>query len=675
MLALETDTPAERSHIEWIARLYLVVHGRPPDFSGLEAYVGHLRDGITLVTIAEQFVDSDEFRDRVGAGDARALLHRHALGPGGASLTMPPGQSLAELAVALVLHPAVQDHLRILPALYPDGVPWTPADYRNWLLGRPDPEPTGALGRPGQTPVLSVIILFDGPRPDDMAAAIGSVLALDAAVELLVAARFPRDRTALRAILANVDPDPRLRVVWCGPWSGHAGMFNRALRRCAGSFVTVIGQHDRLDASIVTIPPLDGVEIVVADDDRLGPDGLREEPRLGTDWDPDRVLAAGCPGVILLRTALVRRVGGMAAAGGRKEWALLVKAASVVPEAVIKHVPVVALSRGDSVSDVSVPCDIAVATGYLRAKGQQADVTVEDGRLRVTYPLPQPPPLASVIIPTKDRAELLRRCAAGLLGRTDYPALEVLIVDNGSTEADALALLDDLARDDRVRILSRPGVFNWSALNNAGVEAMRGQVAVLLNNDTDVLDPGWLRELVAQTMRPDVGIAGAKLLYGDGRIQHAGVVLGPAGRGSHMWRYLPGDVPGYLDQLVVTRRVTALTGACVAIRREVYEAVGGCNATHLPITWNDIDLCLKVRALGLQAIWTPHARMLHLEQASRGSDDTPANQIRFLREQAWMRERWGAALDHDPFRNPNLLPSEREMRLDPHAIETDRFRI
>ena len=214
-----------------------------------------------------------------------------------------------------------------------------------------------------------------------------------------------------------------------------------------------------------------------------------------------------------------------------------------------------------------------------------------------------------------------------------------------------------------MRVLPQPGPFNWSALNNAGVDFMQGQVVVLLNNDTDVLEPGWLRELVSQAMRPEVGVVGAKLLYGDGRVQHAGVVLGPTGRSGHMWRYMPGDARGYLDQLVATRRVTAMTGACLAMRRDIYLAAGGCDAEGLPITWNDVDLCLRIRALGLQAIWTPYARMLHLEQATRGTDDTPENHIRFLREQAWMRARWGDAIDHDPFWSPNLLPSETEMRL------------
>ena len=261
-------------------------------------------------------------------------------------------------------------------------------------------------------------------------------------------------------------------------------------------------------------------------------------------------------------------------------------------------------------------------------------------------------------MPTRDRADLLQNCIGGLLQRTAYPKLEVVILDNGSTDSQAVALLHDLAQDRRVRVLSQPGPFNWSALNNYGVSQMRGEVAVLLNNDTEVIEADWLRELVTQAIRPEIGIVGAKLLYADRTVQHAGVVLGPAGRATHMWRHARGDSRGYLDQLIVTRQATVVTGACLAIRREVYRAAGGCEADRLAVTWNDSDLCLRVRALGLRVLWTPYAQLLHLEQATRGTDDTADNQERFARERDWMRARWNGAIDADPFHNPNLIPDE-----------------
>ena len=326
----------------------------------------------------------------------------------------------------------------------------------------------------------------------------------------------------------------------------------------------------------------------------------------------------------------------------------------------ITHVPSILLSRRDPARRHGTKSrHRAAARRHLGALTHEAcTVRAANGVLRIVYPLPKAPPLASIIIPTRDRADLLRACVAGLLHRTAYPNLEILLLDNGSTECQALALLDELARDRRVRVLPQPGPFDWSALNNVGVEQMNGDVAILLNNDTEVIEPDWLREMVSQAIRPEIGIVGAKLLYADRSVQHAGVVLGPAGRATHMWRHAPGDAPGYLNQLVVARQATVVTGACLAIRRSVYQEVGGCEAGGLAVTWNDADLCLRVQAIGLRVLWTPYARLLHVEQATRGTDDTPDNQARFARERAWMRARWNDAIDADRFHNPNLIPDE-----------------
>lgn len=649
---------AGEAALEAVVRLYLVVHGRPPDPTGLAFYTSRLQDGTPLPMLADEFVRSPEFADRVRGQDAAAVLYRHALGEGA---TPPPdarNQSPGDLAAALVSSPAVQRRLEILPTLYPDGVPLDPADYRTWLSQRPDPRPAPAGDQ--RLALLSFVMLLDRPNPAWLADAVQSVLAANPAAELVAAARWP----VPRQVRAALGCGSRVRLACGSPLrSCRADRFNKAMACCRGEFTALIGQHDRLDPSAGALGDLGNADIVITDDDRLGTDGLRRDPRFGTAWNPDRVLAAGCPGLVLVRTALLRRVGGMPHGDGG-EAALLLAAAAATDEARIVHVPRVALSRREGPgASPGGPAAVAAAARFLRAKGQDGSACLEDGLVRVEYPLPDPPPLVSIIVPTKNRADLLRRCVEGVLARTDYPALEVVIVDNGSTELAAVRLLRRLARDRRVRVVPRPGAFNWSALNNAGVDAMRGTVAVLLNNDTDVLDSGWLREMVSQAMRPEVGAVGAKLLYGNGAIQHAGVVLGPDGRGIHAWRFLPGGIRGYEDQLAITRRVSAVTGACLAIRRDVYRAAGGCDAEHLPVTWNDVDLCLRVRALGLHTVWTPHARLLHLEQASRGTDDTPENQVRFRREQAWMRHRWGDAISRDPFWNPNLLPCEATMRL------------
>ena len=651
--------PAERDRIEQVARLYLVVQGRPPDRGGLEAYSAVMSAGKSLHDLAVDFLASAEFNARPGAiTDPAGLLALQALGPG---QPPPPHRSLPDLVCTLVLSPLVAERHPLLPALFPDGVRLEhPVDYRIWLATR-RPVLNAAPPFP-----LSFILPIEDPSAPWPRDTINSVLGqnLQASppgpapgLELLIAARRFDPHARVLAL-----EDPRVRLVQLSFWPSRARLFNTALARATGLFTALLGPRDRLDpdaaSRIATIPDTEA-DIILSDDDALDGAGLRHSPRLGDAWDPDRMLATGHPGLLLARTALLQKAGGMRPRQPRPDWDLLLRASLLTTPARIRHIPAVLLSRGNSAPRATRK-DEPAARAYLHATAQPgATVAAEHGRLRITYPIPAKPPRASIVIATRDRAELLARCTEGLLHRTGYPDLELVLVDNGSTDPAATTLLSRLATDTRVTIVSSPGPFNWPALNNLGVSRMHGEVAVLLNNDTDVLSPDWLLELVSHAIRPGIGAVGAKLLYPDGAVQHAGMVLGRDGNAIHMWRHSPGDAPGYLDSLAMTREVTALTGACLALRRDLYEAVGGCDAEALPITWNDVDLCLRLRARGLRNIWTPHACLMHLEQATRGPDGDEMNQARYKREQALLRHRWGPAFTTDPFLNRNLLPSER----------------
>ena len=262
--------------------------------------------------------------------------------------------------------------------------------------------------------------------------------------------------------------------------------------------------------------------------------------------------------------------------------------------------------------------------------------------------------LVSVVIPTRDRLDLLRLCVEGLRSRTAYPALDILIVDNGSEEPETLAYYVSLASDGRVRVLSRPDAFNFSALCNEGVAAARGEVVVLLNNDVEVIGPDWLDHLVAEAVRPEIGAVGARLLYPDGRLQHGGVAIGLGGAAGHVGRGRPGDEAGWLGRLAVPHEVSAVTGACLAVGRDTYRALGGLDAEHLPISFNDIDFCLKLRRAGYINLMVPAATLTHHESASRGRDVAGARQARAEREAAIFAERWLPAMRDDPYFHPGL---------------------
>ena len=220
-----------------------------------------------------------------------------------------------------------------------------------------------------------------------------------------------------------------------------------------------------------------------------------------------------------------------------------------------------------------------------------------------------------MIIATRDQAGLLAECLGGLRDKTDYPHREIVVVDNGSTEPDAVHLLEKIAHEPRTKVLRHPGPFNFSELSNAGARATSAPVLLFLNNDIAMLDPGWLKAMVRWAIKPEIGAVGAKLLFANGRIQHAGVVLGFGGIAGHVYRRLSKNHAGYLAQLTAPREVSAVTAACIAIERSKFEAVGGFDAENLPVDLNDIDLCLRLAERGWTNLWTPEATLVHVNRA------------------------------------------------------------
>lgn len=282
--------------------------------------------------------------------------------------------------------------------------------------------------------------------------------------------------------------------------------------------------------------------------------------------------------------------------------------------------------------DVAVPCWHGSAEASIRSDGLPF--------LRIAPPPPERWPSVSIIIPTRDQADLLAACLTGL-SLLDYAgAVETLVVDNGSVQPEAIRLLEKLAADDRNRVLHAPGAFNFSALNNLAAREARGDFLCLLNNDVEALDGEWLAAMMRHAVRPDAGAVGALLLYPDGSVQHAGVAIGIGGAAGHVARgAMPGD-HRHAAWHAVTRRVAAVTAACLLVRRECYLASGGLDEAAFPVAFNDVDFCLRLQASGLQNIVAVEARLTHHESRSRGSDFAPKNVRRFARELNQLHERW-----------------------------------
>lgn len=245
-------------------------------------------------------------------------------------------------------------------------------------------------------------------------------------------------------------------------------------------------------------------------------------------------------------------------------------------------------------------------------------------------------------------------CIDGLLHKTDYPELEVLIVDHASELPETLALFERLKSDTRVRVLPYSGPFNYAAMNNMAVAAARGSIIGLINNDIDVIGADWLSEMVSLAIIDKVGAVGAKLIYPGEHIQHAGIALGVGGIANHFGYNAPRWDTGYFGRNMLTSSVSAVTGACLIVRKSVFEEVGGLNATDLAVAYNDVDFCLKLRQKGYRNVWTPYAELYHHESASRGTDNSPEKAERLRREAEYMLTTWARDIENDPFYNANL---------------------
>ena len=624
-------------HLVTLIHLYRLVLQRPADRPGLRHHAELLASGQPVQSIVAALHGSSEgSRLWHGVADeavARRLWQQAGLEAGsdhdGFAAAWRAADGLPDFVARLV----ATEHVRaigILRELFPDGV--DPADddagpawaYRLWSL-----EAERALSAIAHR--LFPMLRLAGPMiglvlelsDDDTADALSDTL------DSLGSQIYGRWRLRLRGRLPDgttlpVDSRISLDAAETG------GAQTSGARGSLGSWVGWLRAGDTISPSALALFAYAALRrpwasAIYCDQDRRRRDGARADPWLKTAWDPDAAEQADIAGdLVLFRcgrfSTLPRRRPCLA--GGR-----------------IVHLPAVLCHRPQP----------AVA-GTSRARIVRGPAAAG------------PSPAVSVVIATRDRADLLGRCIAALRDRTDYPAIEIVLVDNGSREPAALTLLDRLDREG-CQVLRRPGPFNWSALNNDGVRASFGEVVVLMNNDVTCLDPGWLRAMVSACLRPRVGAVGAVLLFEDGAVQHAGVVIGPGAQAAHLWsgRLVqpcgrPGGVQG----------VAAVTGACLAFRRSVFDRFWGLDET-LPVTWNDVDFCLRLREAGLRVLLAAGAVLGHAESGTRSADSAPENQPQLALTRARVAGRHRRVLRADPFLNPLLTAGNGGRLLDPAA--------
>ncbi len=404
-------------------------------------------------------------------------------------------------------------------------------------------------------------------------------------------------------------------------------------------------------------------QLVYADHDRIDAHGRRCDPAFLCDWNPELLLAGDCVGPAAMWRAA--RLKPVLAAGVRGAHDLVLRASCGLKAEEVVHVPNVLVHRSSEATDADA---IAVAA-HLDRLGRRGSAELTPAGVRVRFALPDPAPRVSIVIPTRNQLELLRRCIDSVHSLTDYPDFEIVVVDNGSDEPACLRYLQDLCATPGVRVLRDERPFNYAELNNAAVAQCSGDFIALLNNDIEVTEGGWLREMVSLTALPATGAVGARLLYGDRSVQHAGVFLGLGGGAGHGHKGLGEFDGGYLGRALQLQALSAVTAACLVVRRTHYDAVGGLDAAAFAVAFNDVDFCLRLSARGLRNLYTPHAVLLHHESVTRGRDSNAARRERFESERATFIARWGHLMDRDPAYNPNLtLRSEDFGLADPPRV-------
>lgn len=420
-------------------------------------------------------------------------------------------------------------------------------------------------------------------------------------------------------------------------------------------------------------------QLIYSDEDSVDAEGNLSNPYFKSDFDIDLCRSApyAIGGLMVIEQKLFTRLGGFRIeAEGIEYWDLVLRAYEILGAGKIGHVSDILYHRYIEGGHTSRPVEEVeaarkqVLVDHLQRTGQHA--VIEVGLLPGTFHLfykYDTLPLISVIIPTKDQPGMIRRCVETFIEKTTYSNYELLIVDNGTTDPEAQEFLTEIARHEKVRILSWPKAFNYSAMNNYAAEEAKGDYLLLLNNDTAILQEQWLDEMVSHAQRPDVGIVGARLLYPNGRLQHAGVILGLAGNpADHI--YIDHDTaePGYFGRAQVTQGLSAVTAACLMVRKSTFFEVGGLDDSVFQVSFNDVDLCLKVRAAGLRVVWTPFANLLHegsVSQRSATENKAKADKLqRFRAEAQAMFDKWPRQIAFDPAYNRNLSLEDRAVQIE-----------
>ena len=532
-------------------------------------------------------------------------------------------------------------------------------------------------------PLVSIVMPVYQPPIEMLDAAIRSVVEqVYPDLELCIAddrSPDPRVRKCLEEWRAK---DPRIKVVYRAE-NGHISRAsNSALDLATGEFTALMDHDDLLapDAIYHVVKRLNrdrALDLLYTDEDKIDEHGAHSDPHFKPQWCPDHLLSRNYFGhLVVARTSLLKDIGGFRAGyEGSQDYDLLLRLTERIDQRAggsgrtkdrIAHIPRVlyhwrihagSAARGEDVKPYAYDAAKRALTEALERRGEPAEVSFLYGfrgyDIRFTAPLKG---RVSVIIPTKDKAEILGTCLRSLFALTDHPDFEVVVVSNNSTERALFELMKEMtaAHGDRFHWFEHNVPFNFSGLMNEGTRRATGDHILFLNNDTEIIQVDWMRSMHAWSQRVSIGAVGAKLLYHNDTIQHGGVVIGLGGVAGHVFTGTHKDGPGYFNYVNTINNYSAVTAACMMVERVKLEAIGGWEELFT-VEYNDVDLCLRLREKGWNNVYLPHVSLYHYESLTRGHPHmTKESYERHLREVGLFKERWKAYIDDDPCYNPNL---------------------
>lgn len=561
-----------------------------------------------------------------------------------------------------------------------DVLPGSEDTYAKWIAkNEPDAK---ELARQRKTrfafsPRISIVVPVYGTPLAFLKAMLDSVLAQTYEKwELCVAEGASPDPAVASILKQYAARDSRIRLALLPENRGIAGNSTAALELARGEYVALLDHDD-------TLPPFALFEVaralndqpdldfIYSDEDHITEKGHRQNPHFKPDWSPDTLRSHNfiCH-LLVIRSDLLQRIGGLRLGfDGSQDYDLALRATEQAAH--IRHIPRVlyhwrqhpgSMSRGKGKEQALRSARKALRE-HLARTGVRG--TVNDGLWPGTFdvrrPLPRKP-LVSIIIPTQDHVDVLARCLDSIAQST-YPRYEILLVENRSRNPETFAYYRGLQQRPDIRLLPWDHDFNYSRLNNFAAAQARGDVLLLLNNDTEAQTADWMERMLEHALRPEVGAVGAKLLYPNGDIQHAGVIVGIHGVAAHAHRGFSASSIGYCHRLVATQDLSAVTGACLMIRRGVFREIGGFDE-RLAVAFNDVDLCMRIRRRGYWVVWTPFAELTHHEYATRGPEDSSEKLWRAEQEANVFIETWRQELrEGDPFYSPNLTLASEDFAL------------